>query len=137
MSQIIPTLWRVTVTMKADSGAGTLFDATINIPDILKGTEISYTVLQLNYPVIIEDGFIESPVTPDAQLVIVANDGQKVVYSNPLNHTVVQSGRPRIPMFSKPLFIRPMTKIQLKLRNLDTVGASDVSVTIYLKVRTV
>lgn len=135
MKPLIPTLWRLTATMKANSAPGSLFDAKIHIPKVLEGGERSYDVLQLNYPFIIVDGFIESELKPDAQIVIVANDGERVIYSNPLNHTLIETGRPRIPLFSKPILVRPMTKLVFKLRNLEAVGGSDVNVVVHLKVR--
>jgi len=131
---IAPTLWRATATMKANSPASTLFDVTINVPDAF-GKETAMSVLLLNYPYVIVDGYVSSTITPDAQLAVVVNDGQKVIYSHKLNDTLVQSGRPRIPLFRKPIYVRPGTKIQLKLRNLDAVGSSDVAVTVYLEVR--
>jgi len=132
---VAPTLWRVTATMKANSAPSTLFQATVNVPNVLTSGESQYLTLQLNYPFIIEDGYINSTISPDAQLVIVANDGKTVKYSNKLNDTLVQSGRPRIPLFDKPLLVPANTKLQLFIRNLDAVGSSDVSVTVYLKVR--
>ena len=132
---IVATLWRLEATMTANADPGTLFEATIYIPRVLESGEDSFTILQLNYPFIIEDGYIEASITPDAQLVVVANDGEKFIYSNPLNHTLIQSGRPRVPLFKRPLYVRPMTKLKFYVRNLDKVGTADVTVKLYLKVR--
>jgi len=127
-----PTIWRLTATMKANSPANSIFTVTINMPNVFGG-ETSDTKVQLNVPYIIVDGYISSPISPDAQLGVIANDVVKV-WSNKLNDTLVQTGRPRIPLFPKPIYVRPNTKLQFVLRNIDPVGSSDVNVTIYLQV---
>jgi len=127
-----PTIWRLTGTMKANSPANSIFILTINMPNVFGG-EVQDTKVLLNVPYIIVDGYISSTISPDAQIGVVANDVVKV-WSNKLNDTLVQTGRPRIPLFKKPLYVRPNTKLQFVLRNIDAVGASDVPVTIYLQV---
>ena len=51
-----------------------------------------------------------------------------------MNHTIIETGRPRIPLFRRPIYVRPMTKLVFKIRNLEAVGGSDVPVTVFLKV---
>lgn len=130
---LVPQIWRVSVTVPAGASAGTIIDATVNIPDPLSGAETSYSTVQLNYGYTIDDGYMKNVPTEDFHLILVFNDGEDSEYSNPVSVTVLQAGRPREPLFSdegmkKVIDVAPNTKLKVKVRllepNTDTVDHS-------------
>ena len=127
---LVPQIWRVSVLVPAGTSAGTILDATVNIPDPLSGAETSLETVQLNYGYVIDDGYIKNVPTEDFHLVLIFDDGADSEYSNPVSVTVLQAGRPREPLFSdegakKVIEVPPNTKLKVKVRmlepNTDTV----------------
>ena len=134
-----PKLWRLEGTIPANSPAGTMVDLDVYIPDILAGTEKKYAEVQLNYSFKISDGYAKSAPTTDWQLIIIANDGQKIFQSVPVSQVVMEAGKPRSPLFvmnGKPMriLVRPNTKLKFRARTLAKAGSSDESISLILKI---
>jgi len=97
-----PSIIRLTASMAANAPANTLAQMTINWPGLFGG-EYQQSFIQLNVPFKILDGYISAAISPDAQILVNVNDGQKFIWSNKLNDTLMQTGRPRVPLFDKPI----------------------------------